>query len=66
MPSITLNGEKFDCIATTLSQLLNEVNAPVRGIAIEQNGSIIPKSTHDSAAIAEGDAIEIVSFIGGG
>lgn len=63
---ITLNGEVKNIQAATISALLSEISAPARGIAVEVNGVIIPKSQHDSSKINENDIVEIVSFIGGG
>ena len=37
-----------------------------RGIAIERNLEIVPKSEHASTVIEAGDRIELVQFVGGG
>jgi len=37
-----------------------------RKVAVERNLEIVPRSTYEHAAIADGDRIEIVHFIGGG
>ena len=63
---ITLNGETKNIKADTISALLAEISAPARGIAVEVNGIIIPKSEHHSTALNDNDVVEIVSFIGGG
>lgn len=63
---ITLNGEPKNISATTIAELLAEISAPPRGIAVERNGEIIPKSLHDDTALNDNDVVEIVSFIGGG
>ncbi len=35
-------------------------------IAVELNGSILPKSEYESCIINENDTLEVVSFVGGG
>ena len=35
-------------------------------IAVEINGSIIPKSKYQTTILKQNDTIEIVSFVGGG
>ena len=63
---ITLNGEAKMVTAATIAQLLAEIKAPPRGIAVERNRAIIPKSEHATTSVQPGDHIEIVTFIGGG
>lgn len=64
--NITLNGETKEVEAKNIPQLLAEISAPPRGIAVEVNGEIIPKSEHESTTLNDNDVVEIVSFIGGG
>jgi sulfur carrier protein len=35
-------------------------------LAIEQNGNIVPRGAWAETALAEGDRLEIVHFVGGG
>ncbi|CUA81643.1 MULTISPECIES: sulfur carrier protein ThiS [Gulbenkiania] len=37
-----------------------------RRVAVERNGTIVPRSRHAETALAEGDRIEIVVAVGGG
>ena len=37
-----------------------------RKVAVERNLEIAPRSTYADTALADGDRIEIVTFIGGG
>ncbi|HRX75054.1 MAG: sulfur carrier protein ThiS [Hyphomonas sp.] len=68
---ITLNGEARDIQqGTTIAMLVvmlsgEEVRDP-RGVAIERNLEIVPKSEHASTVIEDGDRIEVVQFVGGG
>jgi sulfur carrier protein len=35
-------------------------------VAVEQNGSIVPRSEFATREVSEGDKLEIVHFVGGG
>jgi len=35
-------------------------------VAVEVNGTLVPRSTHDEHALAEGDRVECVTLVGGG
>ena len=64
---ITVNGQtiKLD-EPLTIAQLLQRFGIePVR-VAVEKNRDIVPRKTYAQAAISPGDAIEIVTFVGGG
>jgi len=63
---IQVNGEDRDVDATTLIALVEELGLDPRKVAIERNLEIVPKSLHATTAIADGDRIEIVQFVGGG
>ena len=63
---IFLNGEERSTDAASISELLVELGMEGRMIAIECNMEVVPKSTYATAALAEGDRIEIVHMIGGG
>jgi thiazole synthase len=64
---VTINGEQRRVPhGTTLAQLIAEVGLdPVR-VAVERNLEIVPRSSHATMALAEGDRIELVQFVGGG
>jgi thiamine biosynthesis protein ThiS len=65
--SITLNGEihNLDEIIS-VAQLLHGLNLQDSKVAIEKNLEIVPRSTYEQEKIYNGDAIEVVHFIGGG
>lgn len=50
----------------TISKLLEEMDMPAIGIAVELNREIIPRSRHESTVLKEGDVLEIVKMVGGG
>lgn len=64
---LTINGEvwRFDA-PLTVAALLARLEIEPRKVAIERNLEIVPKSTFAETALADGDRIEIVQFVGGG
>ncbi len=63
---VTINGESLDAAGKILSEYLAENGYSPGRIAVEKNGEIVPKSQYDQTVLANGDLIEIVSFVGGG
>ncbi len=64
---ISLNGETREIEAgIALSTLIEQAGLAGRRVAIEVNGSIVPRSRHPELLLAEGDRIEIVHALGGG
>ena len=65
--SVSLNGEIRHVVAgITVAELLDELGLDRRKVAVERNEAIVPRSTYEGTALAEGDQLEIVHFIGGG
>jgi thiamine biosynthesis protein ThiS len=64
---LIINGERasFDR-ALTVSELVAELGLEPRKLAVERNREIVPKSAYDRTQLADGDALEIVHFVGGG
>jgi sulfur carrier protein len=64
---VTVNGEGHDVPESTtvrgLIELLDLAGGPV---AVERNGEVVPRAEHPATALAEGDVVEIVHFVGGG
>jgi sulfur carrier protein len=64
---IHLNGEPFEAQeGMTISTLIASVDVAAKRYAIEVNEMIVPRSTHETHALSEGDNVEIVVAIGGG
>ena len=64
---IIINGEDREVNeGTTVSQLLEEMNTPAVGIAVERNREIVSRSLHATTVLEEGDVLEIVKMVGGG
>ena len=64
---ITLNGElRRVAPGTSVADLLAGLELPAEKVAVERNLAIVPRSTFAQVLLAEGDALEIVHFVGGG
>ncbi|MEM1149712.1 MAG: sulfur carrier protein ThiS [Pseudomonadota bacterium] len=64
---VYLNGETRDVKpGTTVADLVLQLDGDPRGIAIERNLEIVPKSQHGHVKLEEGDRLEVVQFVGGG
>ncbi len=65
--NILLNNEPMSvCEALTIRGLLIHINIQKQYYAVEVNEQIVPKSSHASFTLKEGDKVEIVAAIGGG
>jgi thiamine biosynthesis protein ThiS len=64
---IKVNG-KFKIVLNNskLSDLLKNLNIPIKKVAIEHNQEIIDKKKINKIILKKNDKIEIVHFIGGG
>ncbi len=64
---LTINGDIHDHPeGLTLKELLHAIGLDARKVAVERNREIVPKSQYGDVVLADGDALEIVHFIGGG
>lgn len=65
--TITLNGDKHELVAPlSVSDLLQQLEIDARRVAVELNLTVVKKAAYDSSVIKDGDAVEIVNFVGGG
>jgi thiamine biosynthesis protein ThiS len=64
---LTINGEERELPSlATITDLVAALELDTGKVAVERNLEIVPRSLHAQTAIADGDRIEIVHFIGGG
>jgi sulfur carrier protein len=65
--TITLNGDPFTLAnPLTITGLLAHLEVDSRSVAVERNFVVVKRDQYATTAIAEGDQIEIVNFVGGG
>jgi thiamine biosynthesis protein ThiS len=67
---ITLNGERHD-LSTPLetmsvAELLASLDIDARRVAVEHNLVVVKRAAYGETVVREGDAVEIVNFVGGG
>ena len=64
---LTINGEERELAsAATIEALVAALGLDRRKLAVERNLEIVPRSRFAATALADGDRIEIVAFVGGG
>jgi sulfur carrier protein len=64
---IVVNGERLE-VADQLSvaELLERLDIPEKGVAVEINYQIVPRTDHPERILAIGDHVEVVTLVGGG
>lgn len=64
---IVVNGQDTGCADdTTLLELLQQRGNDAARVVVERNGQIVPSAEYAATALAEGDRLELVHFVGGG
>lgn len=64
---ILLNGAPTSVpVGCRVTELLVQAGLGERRVAVEVNGTIVPRSAHATHALGEGDRVEIVHALGGG
>jgi sulfur carrier protein len=64
---ITVNGEPQEIPdGTTVAALVASLGLPRGPTAVEVNRELVPRSQHAARTLADGDAVEIVTLVGGG
>jgi thiazole synthase len=65
--TVKLNGEPRRVMAgATIAGMLAELGLNAERVAVERNLEIVPRSTLGEIEVRDGDAFEIVHFVGGG
>ena len=64
---VFVNGDPFEIEdGASVADLVRKLTDDPRGVAIERNREIVPKSRHPETMLEEGDKLEVVQFVGGG
>src|SRR6185503_7556014 len=67
MIEITLNGERNSLPKPlTIQELIERNGLDPRKVAVEVNREVVPKARHREHQLQAGDAVEIVTLVGGG
>ncbi len=64
---VVINGEQRNVTpGATLLELLRELELDPRAVVVEHNRKIVRRPALSDVTVSEGDAIELVHFVGGG
>jgi len=64
---VVINGQARTVAAgTTIAGLIDELGLGDRRVAVERNREVVPRAQHATTALAAGDRLELVTFVGGG
>lgn len=64
---LKINGEDRDFAdVATVADLVAALGLAGRRVAVERNRDVVPASAWGATALADGDVLEIVHFVGGG
>jgi thiamine biosynthesis protein ThiS len=63
---LTVNGEEVTTGAGTVQALIEEMRLEPGRVAVEVNLRVVKKKDYVTFMLGEDDAVEIVSFVGGG
>jgi thiamine biosynthesis protein ThiS len=65
--AIVVNGQPRTVAGDqTVAGLIAELGLGGKPVAVERNHEIVPRATHATTTLADGDRLELVSFVGGG
>lgn len=63
---VKVNGTEQNAAGLTLLAFLEKEGYDPKKIAVEKNGEIVPKAQYEETILKDGDALEVVRFVGGG
>ena len=64
---LIVNGHAMELPASaTLAELVARLELAGQRVALEVNGTIVPRSQRDAHPLHDGDKVEVVTAIGGG
>lgn len=66
MSTLTVNGRAQALAVATVDELLQQLQLAQSQVAVELNGSIVPREAFGDTPLQDGDQLEIVRFVGGG
>lgn len=64
---VVINGQTRTVNAgSTVATLIGELGLGDRRVAVERNREVVPRAQHATTLLADGDRLEVVTFVGGG
>ena len=66
MHMVMINGNSVDADGMTITEYLQQAQYDPRIVVVERNEEIVPRDSYQETKLADGDVIEVVTFMGGG
>ena len=64
---LTVNGNSVELPdGSTVTALLMHLAIDAARVAVERNEDVVPRRTWTETQLCDGDAVEVVTFVGGG
>ena len=64
---VQVNGESHEVErGATVAALLDSLDLDPRGLAVERNQQLVPRTEHEATVLQAGDQVEVVTLVGGG
>jgi thiamine biosynthesis protein ThiS len=64
---LTVNGNPVELPdGSTVAALLVHLAVDAARVAVERNEDVVPRRTWTETQLSDGDAVEVVTFVGGG
>lgn len=65
--AVKVNGDDCEVPAgASVADLLRQLGLEPGRVAVERNRSVVPRASHGETRLEPGDALEVVTFVGGG
>jgi len=64
---VVINGQPRTLAeGSTVAQLIALLGLSGKPVAVERNREVVPRAQHPTTVLADGDRLEVVTFVGGG
>ncbi len=63
---IFLNGKEVDFRGATVADLIRDYRIEGEDLTVEKNLKLLYREEYEKTLLVEGDAVEVVRFVGGG
>jgi len=64
---VRVNGDDHSVPeGASVADLLRQLGLEPGRVAVERNRAVVPRSAHQATRLEPGDALEVVTFVGGG
>ena len=65
--AVVINGQaRAVNVGMTIEKLIVDLGLGDRKVAVERNRTVVPRAEHATTVLADGDRLELVTFVGGG